>query len=478
MKVIKALIFLVVATGSLLPRSYAQTTTTPWTLQQCIEYALKNNVQVRQSELTRQTYSVSLNQYKANLLPSLNANASNSYNFGQTIDPYTNEFANSMVLSQNFSLSTSLVIFNGLQKVNTIQQGEYDLKSSAEDLDKMKNDISLNIASGYLQILFNEELLVVAHNQVGISEQQVERTKKLVDAGTMARGNLLQLQAQLATDELSEANAKNQLDLSYLSLAQLLDFDSVGTFTIVRPDLTMPNESLLMSPTQIYATAVTVQPAIRSAQYKLKSYDMALKIAKGAASPRLALNAAIGTGFSGASKELVGTPIITGFVPNGSITSGGETVYQPIYSAQTQVTPFSSQVNDNFNRNIGFYLTIPIFNGLQTRVGIQKAKLSLQNADLNLQYQEIQLRKTIQQAYADANAAFIKYTATKKAVDATQESFKYTDQKFNVGLVNSLDYNDAKNKLIKAQSDLLQAKYDYIFKLKVLDFYQGKALTL
>lgn len=478
MKVIQVLLFTVITLFGLPGKSVAQNAPAPWTLQKCIDYALKNNIQIRQSEITRETYAATLVQDKASLLPSLNANASHSYNFGRTIDPFTNQFANSMVLSQNFSLSSSLVLFNGLQKVNTVQQGEYDLKSSQEDLDKMKNDISLNIASGYLQILFNQELLVVAANQVGISQQQVERTKRLVEAGTMARGNLLQLQAQLATDELSQTNAQNQLDLSYLSLAQLLDLDSVGTFTIVKPDLAMPSESLLMSATQIYNTAVTVQPAIRSAQYKLRSYDMALKIAKGAISPRLSVNAAIGTGFSGASKELVGIPVITGFVPNGSVTSTGETVLQPLYSAQTQVTPFSNQVNDNFNRNIGFYLTIPLFNGLQTHGNIQKAKLAMKNADLNLQYQEIQLRKTIQQAYADANAAFIKYTATKKAVDANQEAFKYVDQKFNVGMVNSLDYNDAKNKLIKAQSDLLQAKYDYIFKLKILDFYQGKPLVL
>ncbi|HEV7232037.1 MAG TPA: TolC family protein [Bacteroidia bacterium] len=458
----------------------AQTKTNPWSLQQCIEYALKNNIQVRQTALSRQINEVTLSQYKANLLPTLNANASHSYNFGRTIDQYTNTFADKLVLSENFSLNTSIVLFNGLQKVNTVHQGEYDLLSSREDLEKTKNDISLNIAGAYLQILFNDELLTVARNQVGISQTQVERTKKLVDAGALAKGNLLQLQAQLATDELTATTAQNQLDISYLSLAQLLDLDSVGSFTIVRPELSMPSEALLtQSSNEIFNQALAIQPAVKSAQFKLKSYDMQLRVAKGGIYPRLLLNAGIGSGYSGASLESVGTP--TGFTTaqTGLYTATGVPVVQVIPTGtSTEVIPFRNQVNDNFNRSIGLYLSVPIFNGWQVHGNIERAKLSLQNADLNVQAQELQLRKTIQQQYADANAALIKYNATKRTVEATQESFKYTDQKFSVGLLNSLDFNDAKNKLIKAQSDLLQAKYDYIFKIKVLDFYQGKPLTL
>jgi outer membrane protein len=321
--------------------------------------------------------------------------------------------------------------------------------------------------------------LTVAHNQVGISQIQVERTRKLVDAGAQAKGNLLQMQAQLATDELAESNAQNQVDLAYLNLAQLLDLDSTGNFNIIKPDLGIPSESLLtMNAAQIYAVALQGQPMVKSAEYKLKSYEMQWRIARGGISPRLSLNAAIGTGYSGADKQLLGIPAITGYQWLGEVTSTGQQVWSPIFNAQTQVTPFSSQLSSNFNRSIGFNLTVPIFNGFQTHANIERAKLQLTNADLNLQLQKLQLRKTIQQAYADAHAALIKYQATKRTVDATQESFKYADQKFNVGLLNSLDYNDAKNKLVKAQSDLLQAKYDYIFKVKVLDFYQGKPLTL
>jgi len=452
----------------------AQNGNGPWSLQQCIDYAVKNNLQIRQTELARQTNEITLTQDKANFLPTLNANAMHNYNFGRTIDLYTNTFATNEVLSENFSMNAGVTLFGGLQKVNTIKQGQYDLMSSKEDVDKMKNDISLNIASAYLQILFNDELLTVAANQVGISQIQVDRTKKLVDAGALAKANLLQLQAQLASDELSQANAQNQVDLAYLSLVQLLDLDSTGNFSIVKPVLNMPSEALLtQNASQIYTGALTSQPAIKSAQYKLKSYDMQLRIAKGGVSPRLSLMASLGTGYSGQDLTVTG---ISGAAWNGMVTGAGDKVYQAIPT--TQLTPYNDQLTNNFNRSIGFSLTVPIFNGLQTHGNVERAKIQLKNADLNLQLAELQLRKSIQQAYADANAALIKYHATKKAVEANQESFKYIDQKFSVGLLNSLDFNDAKNKLIKAESDLLQAKYDYIFKVKVLDFYQGKPLTL
>jgi outer membrane protein len=459
----------------------AQTPKGPWTLQQCVDYALKNNLQIRQTEINTQTNQLLLTQYKANLLPTLNGSGSHTYNYGRTIDPFTNLPINTEVLSDNASLNAGLVLFSGFQKFNTARQGQYDVLAAYQDGEKMKNDISLNIASAYLQILFSDELLTIAHNQVGISEIQVERTKKLVDAGALARGNLLLLQAQLATDELGEANARNQVDLSYLSLAQLLDLDSAGTFSIVKPQLAVPSESLLtLNASQIYSIALGVQPGVKGAQYRLKSYDMQLRVAKGAAYPRLSLFGSLGTFYSGAVIEEVGTPTFTGtFSPTGDVVGPPyQAVMQPNYNVQTRITPFSNQVSNNFSQSFGLSLSIPIFNGLQTYTSVERAKLQLKNADLNLQIQELQLRKTIQQAYADANAALIKYSATLKSVEATKESFKYTEQKFNVGLLNSLDFNDAKNKLIKAQSDLLQAKYDYIFKVKVLDFYQGKPLTL
>lgn len=450
----------------------------PWTLQQCIEHAVKNNLQVKQSLLNAELQGQNLLQSKANVLPSVNGNASHSYNFGRTIDPFTNTFATDRVLSQNFYLSSNMTLFSGLQNYNTIRQNQFALEAGKYDAAKTANDVSLSVATAYLQVLFSEELRDNARNQAEVSRQQVERTKKLVEAGSLARGSLLDVEALFATDELAFTNAQNQVDLSYLTLIQLLNLEKAEGFSIQKPTLDEPSgqELLTTPPSQIYTAALSRQPEIKSAEYRLMGSQKGLSVARGAMSPRLSVSGSYGTGYSGASQRFVG-PLSYTYAPNGDITSQGDTVYAPFLLNSREVIPFSDQVNDNINKNLGFHLTIPLFNGLQTKTAMSRAKIQVQVSELSLQQAKDQLNKSIQQAYADANAALKKYNASKKAVDAMKESFKYTEQKFNVGILNSNDYSDAKNKLAKAQSDLLTAKYDYIFKVKVLDFYQGKPLT-
>ncbi len=421
-------------------------TQSPWTLEGCIDYALKNNIQIKQSELGTELSQSNLLQSKGNLLPSINANASHTYNYGRRIDPFTNSFATTQVVSENIFASADFSLFNGLQNINTIQQNKYNYLASKSDVDKMKNDVALNIATAYLQILYNMDAADNARNQMGIANAQVERTKKLVDAGVTAKGTLLDIQSQLALEELNLTNAQNQLDISYLSLVQLLNLSSVDGFSIVKPNLEIANESLLaVSPSQIYTTAIGTLPEIKSAEYKVKAADKGIDAAWGGLSPRLSFSASYGTGYSGAS-----------------------------VNAMNEKIPFSEQYRNNVNQSFGFSLSIPIFNRFQTKTFIDKSRIQKLNSDLTVELTKLQVQKNIQQAYADANAGLKKYNASIKAVDAMQESFKYTEQKFNVGMVNTNDYNDAKNKLIKAQSDLLQAKYEYVFKTKVLDFYQGK----
>ncbi len=455
----------------------AQTTGSAWTLQQCVDYALKNNIQIRQSQLNAEISKENFVQSQASALPSLNGNVSHSYNFGRTIDPFTNTFATDKVLSQNFYLSSSVTLFSGFQTYNTIRQNKMVYLASQYDITKTTNDISLGIASAYLQVLFAQELRNIARSQAEVTLKQVERTRKLLEAGSVAKGTLLDIQSQLAAEELNFTNAQNQLDIATLSLVQLLNLEKAEGFSIVKPDLADPSESLLgASPSQVYSTAVQRQPEIKSAEYRLLSSERGLSAARGGMSPRISLSGSYGTGYSGASKRIAGSPAFN-FAPNGDFTSGGDTVYSAFLTNGFEVIPFSDQVNDNINKNIGLHLTVPLFNGLQTKSAMSRAKLQKQISELSLQQAKNDLNKAIQQAHADATAALKKYGATKKAAEAMQEAFKYTEQKFNVGMLNSNDYNDAKNKLQKAESDLLSAKYDYIFKVKVLDFYQGKPLS-
>lgn len=450
------------------------------TLEECIEYALKNNIQIQQSILNTELSEINLTQSQANLLPSLNANASHSYNYGRTIDRFTNQFATQQVLSQNLSLSTDVTLFNGLQNINAIQQNKYNYLASKYDVEKMKNDIALNVAASYLQVLFASESVINSSNQLAVTQSQVERTQKLLDAGAVSKGALLDMQSQLALEELNLTNAQNQLDIAYLNLAQLLNINVVDGFSIVKPDLLSLSETLLTeTPNQIYNSAVTNLPEIKSAEYKVKSSEKALDGAWGGVSPRLSFSAAYGTGYSGLSQRITGMPSLIGFVPDGSFTSSGDTVYSPSFSSPaTEKIPFVDQYKDNVNKSFGFFLTVPLFNRLQTKTAIDRARIQKLNAELTVESTKLQIQKNVQQAYADANGGLKKYMASKKAVDAMKESFKYAEQKFNVGAINPNDYNDTKNRLTKAESDLLQAKYDYVFKIKVLDFYQGKPLKL
>lgn len=461
-------------------KMFAQTTVVAqtMTLEQCIDYALKNNIQIKQSELNTELSKATLTQSKANLLPSLNAQASHSYNIGRTIDRFTNTFADAQVLSQNFGVSTDVTLFSGFQNINSIQQNKFAYLAGKYDVDKMKNDVSLNIATAYLQILYSMEALDNAKNQMGITLAQVDRTKLLVEAGSVARGVLLDIQSQFALEELNVTNAQNQLDISYLNLAQLLNMPSADGLAIVKPELNVGTDALLtLTASQIYTTAVGNLPEVKSAEYNVKSAEKSVDVAWGGVSPRLTFSASYGTGYSGASQRLLQAPTFQGYSPNGDTTSSGDLVYSPYFSSGTfEKTPFADQYKDNVNKSFGFFLTVPIFNRFQTKTAIDRARIQKLNAELTVESTKLQVQKNVQQAYADANAGLKKYNASLKAIEAMQESFKYTEQKFNVGLVNTNDYNDAKNKLIKTQSDLLQAKYEFVFKTKVLDFYQGKPL--
>lgn len=449
-----------------------------WSLEDCILYAWSNNIQVKQQQLSTQLSKLQYNQSIAAMAPTVNGNITNVYNYGQTLDMYTNEFATNEVRSNNFALSSNVVLFSGLQMLNTMKQRRLDFLASTYDFEQMKNDIALTIATSYLQVLYNMEMLDVAKGQIDITLQQVERTRVLVTAGALANGNLLTLEAQLAGEELNLVNAQNQLDLSVLTLSQMLDLPSPQGFEIIKPTVIMPDASALLgNPSEIYQKAVTLQPGIKSAEVKVQSARKGLSIAYGALSPTLALSGSWGTGYSGASTEITGYTLGEP-IPIGYTGTTFETVYGPTYDYTRQTRPFSDQIKDNENKSIGLYLSIPILNRWQVQTGIRTARVQMNMSELNLQNTQNNLNKTIQQAHADAIAALNRYRAAEKSVSAYEEAFKYTQQKYDVGLVNSIDFNDAKNKLAKSRSDLLQSKYEYVFRIKVLDFYQGKPLNL
>jgi len=410
-----------------------------WTLEECVLYAIEHNIQVKQQELAADFQQNALKQSKYNLAPSLNGGAGHSYSFGRALDESTYSF---------------------ITNRKSIEQNKYNLQASIQDVEKIKNDISLSIALAYLQILLNKELFEVAKNQHDITMEQIERTSRLVTAGSLARGSLLEIQAQAASEELQVVNAGNQLDLSILNLTQLLELDIVGDFDIIVPELQIPDETELIEPVMtVYSEAIKIQPQIKGAEFQLESSEMGLDIAKGARSPRLSLNGSYNTRYSDIRQKLVGIDPVT-FVPT----------YEKY--------PFMDQLKDNVNYGLSLSLSVPIFNGWQVNQAISNARLDIERSQYNLEYQKNMLYKDIQQAFADAKASLKKFHSSQRALVSMEESFRYTEQKFNVGLVNTIDYKTSKNQLTRTQSDLLQAKYEYIFKVKVLDFYRGKELSL
>lgn len=458
-----------------------------WTLEKCVEYALSNNIQIKQQLLQVKSQQALLQQDKLSMLPSLNAGATHGYNFGQTVDRYTNNFATDRVQTDNFYLGTSVTLFEGFQKLNQVKQRQIDLEATQFDKDKFMDDISLRIATGYLQILYYNELVKTTENQLKSTELQSERLKKLVDAGALAQGDFYTLEAQRALENSRVVNARNNVDIAKLTLVQMLDLPTTEGFEIETPDLELGLQpGLAVSAEQIYGFALETQPSIKSAEAKVKSSELGLSLAQGGQSPSLSLQGSIGSGYSGAAQVFKSytpyTPDINTTPPIGFIPAGNGLPEQKVWTfagtTEYETKPFNDQINDNLNKSISLNLNVPIFNGWLTRTNISRAKINIENSKYNLELSKLELRKTIQQAYADAKAALNNYQASITGVNAARESYRYAEQKFNVGSMNSVDYNNSKKDLEKAESDQLSAKYEFIFKSTVLDFYMGKPLSL
>ncbi len=450
-----------------------------WSLEECINYALENNLEIKLQKLNIEVQQKNLNRSKASMLPSVSAGASDVVNWGKSVDRYTNEFADTRTNSVNLYLQGSITIFNGLQLFNSVKRDVSNLKIQEYQLEVEKDLKALGITSAFLQIVYDMENLKNKQEQVKLSETQLARTEKLVAAGSLAKGDLYNIRSQLAMDQAAAIKAENQLNLSYLNLKQLMDLPGDTAFEIAIPNIELTeNFGELQDPYKVYQYAVENRPEIKRDQMQIEASQKSLSISKGGISPSLTFSASLGSGFSGNNKVLDGTPVLTGFHPNGDITTGGDTVLSPLFSYNYATKPWDDQVIDNKNYSIGFHLTIPIFNGLRTYTNISNSKIAISQAELRLEQTKRNMRQTIEQAYADARSAFKQYQAAKIQVKALTEAYIYSEEKYDAGMIDAFEYNSAKIKLDLAKSQLITAKFDYVFRVKVLDFYSGKPLSL
>lgn len=439
MKLIFALLF-----GTII--SVSAQDSTAWSLERCIKYAHENNIDIKRQELNSMNSAVQLEQKKYSLLPNLNAHSQYQVGFGRVLDQSTYKYNNNTTQTASVGISSSTDIFQGFSKLNSIKMSKADYAATLVDLEKTKKDIALQLANQYLQILYGQELLAVAKEQYAQTEQTVAQTEKFVKAGSKPMGTLLDIKSQLAKESVNLVQAQNSLNLATLNLVQMLDLDSVRGFSVVVPVLPEIIPGLLTPPEDVYNTAVLNMPEIKGSQFRVESSNYQLAMAKGGIYPSLTFDAGWGS--------------------------------QLAYYKGKQSISFNQEFSNNANSYLGLSLNIPIFNGHQTTANIKSARFLVQDAQYQLSQQKLVLRKEIQQASNDAIGAYKNYLASQEAVASYKESFKYTQKRFEVEMINAVDFNLAKTNLIKAESDLLQAKYEYIFKTKILDFYKGVEIKL
>jgi outer membrane protein len=452
-----------------------------WTLQECIEYAFENNLTIQQNELNLRSADIAKDAAMANLLPDLNLGGGYFWQFGFSIDPITNVRRPGNRQTSSVTLSSQWVIFDGMQNYNQISKARLDHMASVYNLESIKNDISLNIAASFLQILLNKQVLEVAQNQLQISAKQMERNQKLFEAGAIPKGDFLQFEAQYAADEQSVVAAENNRDISLLQLAQLLQLDDYTGFDIITPTLANPDNALLnYTPQQIYDIALGNQPIIRSAEVNVQSAEKQVGIAKGGYSPVVSLSGQINSNAAGDRTRT--TESINTYVPIGSVGPGTN---QLVYALEpqdvpiaTEPYPFITQFGDNINQFVGINLQVPIFNRLSTRNNVQNSELQLQQNILQLEVQKNTLRQTIERAYTDALASLKNFNAAQKSLEANEESWDYAQKRFEEGGMNIFDYDNTRSRYLNATAQMLQSKYDYIFKVKVLQFYLTNNITL
>ena len=416
-----------------------------WSLEDCIDYALKNNISLKQSELNIELNKNEYFQSKMELLPSVNISNSFNNNRGRYINPFTNEFDEEISSSLNLSYNSNFSLFNGFKNINLIKKAANESLKSTYDLESAQNDLISSIALSYLQILFNEELYQTSVSQLDLTKNQENRIKTLVEAGSMAQGELLNIQSQLALEEQQLIQAENQLNLSKLQLAQLLELDQYENLNILKLNIKIPIFKIQNNINMDYAIALNKQSSIKSSELQINSAIYDLKIAK------------------------------ANYLPNLSIGYRISTLY---LDNVNDMFTFNEQLENNQQSAIYLSLNIPIFNKWSVRNSVAQSRIQIENSQLNAQQAKNQLRKNMEQAYADQLAAYKKYQATQKAVIAFKEAFSYINERYELGMVNSYEFSESKNKLITAESDELRAKYDLIFKVKLYEFYTSLKFEL
>ena len=458
-----------------------------WTLRECIDYSLENNLDVLQSNLEVENARITLSQSRMSRLPDLAGNLLYGRSWGRSIDPTSNDFITQQTSFTTFNVGSSVTLFNGLRTMNTIKQDEGMTRASELDQQSIENMIVLNVVTFYTNVIFNKELYDNANAQLGSTQQQVERTRKQVDAGALPNSSLLELQAQEATNELNVINQENMLNLSLLQLKQLLQLPATEMFDVEVPELATPDDYIFVdSQEDVYEISQGVMPEVQSAKLKVQSAEYGIQASRGWLYPQLTLSGGLRTNYASvADRERFvsdgGDPTVIQNPEIGYVAGTGAAVYSlfPRQIPSGSIVdgyPFPDQINDNLSKSVSLNLYVPIFNRFSARANIQRSEINYERNKIVLEKTRNELRQSIERAYNDVVAGSKSYGAAQKQVNAREEAFRVIEQKYNLGASDFVEYQVAENDLFRARSDLLRAKYDFVFKKMILDFYQGKPL--
>ncbi|MBX9807523.1 MAG: TolC family protein [Flavobacteriaceae bacterium] len=445
-----------------------QAQTKKWTLEECVKYAIDNNISIKQTELDTKTADIDKKGAIGNFIPSLNTSASHSWNMGLNQDITTGLL--------RIGASVGFDIYKGMQNQNTLRKANLSIIAAKYQLTKMREDVALNVANAFLQVLFNKENLKVKQEQKAINEKQLARSEELVKAGSVPKGDLLDIKATVASDNQNVITAENSLLISKLSLAQLLQLKEFYDFDVT-DDTSVKDENniLAQTPIAVYDKAKEQRTELKIAKTNLEIAEKNVAIAKGGFQPTL-------QGFYNFNTRASYSDVITGYVPNTanptSVIGYVEGTNQNVLRANSSpvigsAAPVFDQFRDNKGQSFGAQLSIPIFNGWSARNNVERSKVNLEKSKIAVEQEELTLQRNVYTAFTDAKGGLNAYESSLSALDARQEAYNYAKEKYAVGMMNSFDFNQSQTLLSAAQSEVLRTKYDYIFKIKILEFYFG-----
>lgn len=444
-------------------------------LKQCIDTALKNNLQVQQTRLQKQSAEINKQQAKMNLLPNVNGNWNYGFNFGRNVDPITNTFTTNQLSSSNVSASAGVVLFNGMRLQNLIQQTNFSYKAAEMDYKQAQDNLVLNVILAYMQVIAGEDVLTVSKAQLLVTQKQVERMEVLVKEGSAGNFQLTDIKGQMANEEINIINLENSLQQSKLSLCQLMNVNYDAAITLQRDAIILSDVVYVQSAAEVIAAAFQYMALVKANEFRLKSAEKNIQVAKGSLYPALSLSGAAGSSYSSLFNRFIPTGVTE--INTGSYIKTG-TIRTPVFAEQqnfsTAKVGYLTQMENNLGFFTGINLQIPLFNNLQVRNRIRQARITLKSTQLDAENTNYQLKQNIEQAWLNMSASFKRYHALQEQLINFEESFRAATIRFETGVINAAEFLIAKNNFDRSKINLIQAKYEYTFRTKLLDFYQGK----